>query len=246
MSEGRRSFGRRRTVAIVAITVVAAFAIGYWVGVARDSGHDHAAPGATTAAAVARPGVVDVGFCQDMTRHHKQAVLMAIMALDRATPTVRTLAKEILSSQSREIGVMSGWLALWGKPQGSSAPMAWMSHGDGARISGVDKKATSAMPSHIHMPGMATTQQLGALRRKAGKRFDVLFMQLMTRHHQSGIVMARYAEQHANTEIVRHAARAMVFEQAHDIVYMKAMLKVDHAEPLSPPAGFTELVRRTR
>jgi uncharacterized protein (DUF305 family) len=43
---------------------------------------------------------VDVGFAQDMSVHHNQAIEMSAMALDRSTdPAVRALAYDVLTSQ---------------------------------------------------------------------------------------------------------------------------------------------------
>ncbi|MGE3252552.1 DUF305 domain-containing protein, partial [Pseudonocardia sp.] len=52
---------------------------------------------------------VDVGFSQDMSVHHEQAVQMASWVRDHTTdPVVRTLAYDIESTQTAEIGRMQG------------------------------------------------------------------------------------------------------------------------------------------
>ena len=47
------------------------------------------------------------------------------------------------------------------------------------------------------MPGMATEAELAQLRSLSGTAFDVMFLQLMIRHHQGGLEMAQYGQQHA-------------------------------------------------
>ncbi|HEU0196765.1 MAG TPA: DUF305 domain-containing protein [Nevskiaceae bacterium] len=235
-SEQRPHRRRRRQLIVRVATVGVAFALGYGLG-AHFAPAPRVARGAVhRTAANPHPNAADIGFCQDMILHHKQAVLMAMLALDRATPTVRTLAKSILSSQSREIGVMGGWLALWGAPQGSAAPMVWMSAAPARE--GMHRPPPATASSHtevLRMPGMATGLQLGQLQRDSSRAFDILFMQLMIRHHQGGIAMARAAMRRAATRVVRHAARAMVFEQAREIALMTGMLRADGAQPLPAP-----------
>ena len=71
---------------------------------------------------------VDVGFAQDMSTHHQQAVEMATWERDHTTsPELRQLAYDIESTQEAQIGRMQGWLALWGAPaQPSGGYMQWM------------------------------------------------------------------------------------------------------------------------
>jgi len=50
---------------------------------------------------------VDAAFATMMTAHHKGAIAMARMALDRAKhPEVKKLARQIIAAQEREIGIM--------------------------------------------------------------------------------------------------------------------------------------------
>jgi uncharacterized protein (DUF305 family) len=43
---------------------------------------------------------------------------------------------------------------------------------------------------HAGMPGMATPEQIEALKAASGKDFDRLFLQLMTAHHQGAVKMS--------------------------------------------------------
>src|SRR4029434_6077963 len=95
---------------------------------------------------------------------------------------LRTLAYDITVTQSTQRGVFFGWLQQWGLPQASTAPrMTWMlGHAHGER-------GTNAPPMH----GMANDDELRRLRAAQGTDAEILFLQLMIRHHECGAVMAR-------------------------------------------------------
>ena len=120
----------------------------------------------------------DVGFARDMSVHHEQAVQMAALVYDRsADPAIRQLAFDILTTQQGQIGIMGGWLDAWGHDWTTTGPrMTWM----GMAVEGL-------------MPGMATPEQLAALRAASGEAADAIFLQLMIPHHQAGTEMARAA-----------------------------------------------------
>lgn len=66
--------------------------------------------------AVPASNSVDVGFAQDMSVHHNQAIEMSAMALGRSTdPVIRTLAFDVLTSQQSQVGTMQGWLTQIGR-----------------------------------------------------------------------------------------------------------------------------------
>ncbi len=180
---------------------------------------------AQTDSADPAPSAVDIGFAQDMSVHHRQAVLMASLVPERSNdPAVRTLAFDIKATQLEQIGRMQGWLSLWGAPAlPTGEHMTWMSgHGHG--------HGGSAM-----MPGMASQQELDALRQASGAEFDVLFLQLMLRHHQGGVPMARYAQEHAAVPQVRNLAGQMLASQTMESAFMKQLLAERGAQPLPRP-----------
>ncbi|SDM30338.1 Uncharacterized conserved protein, DUF305 family [Lentzea albidocapillata subsp. violacea] len=173
----------------------------------------------------AGPTAVDIGFSQDMSVHHLQAVQMANLAAGRSDDAdVRQLAFDIASSQLEQVGRMKGWLGMWGEPEQASAGklMTWMS-GEHHSMSGMDNG---------RMPGMATSEELARLRKLNGKEFDVLFLQLMTRHHEGGISMSKYAADKATVPIVRSLAGAIASSQEAEVQTLKAMLTARNAQPL--------------
>lgn len=162
-----------------------------------------------------------------MSAHHQQAVLMAAYTREHAgSDEVRLLARAIDSEQQREIGQMTGWLQSWGHPvESERPPMAWMGGHDMA----------SMHRGSASMPGMATSAELDELVNLTGKALDVRFLQLMTRHHQGGLPMAKYAATHAGLPFVRNAARSMILDQQREIDQMITLLESHDATPLPPP-----------
>ncbi|MGW4774724.1 DUF305 domain-containing protein [Nocardia sp. NPDC004278] len=181
------------------------------------------------------PGAVDIGFSQDMSAHHAQAVEMAGVALIGSTDNdVRRLAYDILTTQQGQIGRMQGWLQMWGKPnQNIDGFMGWMTEQPGHAHSGVGATSghTTSGPSSS-MPGMATTAELTALRQATGPALDTMFLQLMLRHHQGGLTMIQYAAQHAETTAVRTLAAAMATTQQGEAQLITTMLTARNATPL--------------
>jgi uncharacterized protein (DUF305 family) len=211
----------RRRTALVAVLAVIALAVAFLVG--RQS-HDPAAHSDP------RPSAADIGFSQDMATHHEQAVLMATLAIDRARTAVRGLAEAILTGQSQEIGLFRGWLRLWGEPGVAPHPMAWMGHSMAGMpgMSGTDASSS--------MPGMATPAQLDHLYRLHGRAFDVLFLRLMIRHHQGGLLMTKAVLGDRILPTTRQAAQAVSAEQIEDLGTMRALLAADGGKPLPAPS----------
>ena len=172
---------------------------------------------------------VDVGFSQDMSVHHQQAVTMASWARDHtADPQIAVLAADIETTQNSQIGRMQGYLDLWGAAQlPIGGHMAWMTsaghdHGDG----GGTPVAT--------MPGMASSADLAALRAATGTQGDVLFLQLMLRHHEGAVPMLEYGAEHAALPQVRNLATQILTSQTAESATLRQLLAARGAAPLPP------------
>ncbi|WP_228793750.1 DUF305 domain-containing protein [Nocardia cyriacigeorgica] len=217
---------RRQRTALLVIGVIGAMVLGFAIGVLarqpldRDSGPT--------------PSAVDIGFSQDMSAHHAQAVEMAGVALIRsADQDVRRLAYDILTTQQSQVGRMQGWLQLWDEPaRAVDGYMGWMTeHGDGHDHSGAVSAHATEGPVR-EMPGMASPEELSALRRAEGTELDMLFLQLMLRHHQGGLPMIQYAATYAETAAVRTLASNMDQTQQGESQLMTGMLTARGAAPL--------------
>jgi uncharacterized protein (DUF305 family) len=196
-----------RVVLAVVVAVSLGFAVGWGLAVNSDSS-DAAAPTRNSA---------DIGFLQAMTTHHHQAVLMTQLAGMQLEPLVDQLAMSIESNQLMQIGQMQGWLQLWKEPaQPSGSSMSWMG---GDAHSGL-------------MHGMAEQSELDSLATAVGRDANVLFLQLMIRHHRGGIDMATAAARMADTGEVRAMASTMVVEETREMEYMASILNSFGAAPL--------------
>ena len=187
--------------------VVVAVAIGLGAGLMVDRGGQESNAAGDSATAV------DVGFAQDMSAHHQQALMMCDLLAPSAQPDVRALAAQIEQAQWREIGQMQGWLQMLDAPLQAERPMSWMGSGGHRHASGVST-----------MPGMASGDELTRLSAAADVQGEILFLQLMIRHHQGAVDMAAEAARTAGEPAIRRAAVAMVTSQSDEISVMTVML----------------------
>jgi uncharacterized protein (DUF305 family) len=161
-------------------------------------------PPSTTASSAAFNDA-DVTFATQMIPHHQQAVQMAGMAGYQATtPEVKKLATAIKAAQDPEIRLMSGWLTSWGKP------VPTPSHGGGH--------------GGHEMAGMMTEEEMSTLGKAKGAMFDRMWIQMMIKHHQGAVTMAK-AEQ-TNGKDPASIALAKTIEQAQttEIATMQRLL----------------------
>ena len=194
----------------IALALAFAFlvgSVGYAVG-SRNSGSE--VPSADSA---------DVGFLWDMIAHHEQAIVMAQYEIaDGAEPRVVKFAREIVQSQSYEIGLMEAYLARWGqeryRDEGEPA-MGWMGHS-----MAVDE-----------MPGMATEDELDRLADLSGRDVDALFVDLMKKHHEGGVEMAEAGAEDVEDAAVKALASRIATYQAVEVKEME-MTRVDLGLPV--------------
>jgi uncharacterized protein (DUF305 family) len=206
----------RLTLALVGVIAIAVAAMAVALGYAWGS----TGSGGT---ALPKQGSVDAGFARDMAIHHQQAITMAGYVRDNSTdPEVVTLAYDIETSQAVQMGEMIGWLDTWGISRTYGSPMDWMPGHHTIGAGGL-------------MPGMATGDQMNRLLSLHGKALDILFLQLMIRHHQGGAPMAQYAVQHAKEPYVRTLAQAILNDQLPQVTQMEQMLRQRGGTPLPPP-----------
>ena len=150
----------------------------------------------------------DIAFVQNMTVHHSQAVEMATYLYERTSDAgLKTMAYDIMLSQQGQIGMMQGWLELWGQPS--------VSVGGG-----------------MQMPGMATQEQVNALKTLPSHELEKQFLELMIRHHQGGVAMAQEELQKGSQPNVMRLADNIVKGQQAEIEYMQGLLQRLGAAPL--------------
>ena len=146
----------------------------------------------------------DVAFASHMIPHHQQALQMASMAGYMATtPEVKQLATAINAAQDPEIKLMSGWLTTWGKPIPSPQ------HGG----HGADE-----------MPGIMTEDEMSELGKAKGSMFDRMWIQMMIKHHQGAVTMAKTEQATGKDPAAVALAKKVESDQNREIATMKRLL----------------------
>lgn len=206
---GRRRYGLAAPAVAAVLGLLLGYAVGWLVPKLSTPGDDS----------------VEAGFSRDMISHHAQAVEMGLIGFQRATdPAVRQIAVDIATTQQGEIGMMYAWLDRWKlDPTGSAPAMAWMP--DGAH----------QMSAGGLMPGIANASEMGKLRATTGKALDVLFLQLMIRHHIGGVHMVDAVLAAGAEPEVLHAARTMKNVQQTELANLEDLLARHGGKPL--PTG---------
>ncbi|WP_405809926.1 DUF305 domain-containing protein [Streptomyces sp. NBC_01520] len=235
---------RTRWVAGSAVALALLFAGAATIASARGDG---AAPAPRTPSTKS----ADAGFARDMAVHHQQAVEMSFLVRDHTRDEdVRRLAYDIANTQANQRGMLLGWLDLWELPKTApdgQEPMAWMSgghDGHGSRdMGGMRETAGAADGGTEHggagfeahdgalMPGMATRTELARLGEAEGKRAEILFLQLMTDHHEGGVEMARGCAERCTVGVEKRLAQGMVEGQRSELDLMADMLAARGAKP---------------
>ncbi|MCP2354988.1 uncharacterized protein (DUF305 family) [Nonomuraea thailandensis] len=142
-------------------------------------------------------------FAEGMIPHHRQALEMTSMVEARtSTATIRAFARQITAAQRPEIKAMTAWLAELDRsvPDGHR-------HEQGASY------------------GMATQEELNALRAARGTVFDRMFLQLMTRHHEGAVKMAGEQLAGGRDQRMRMMAKDVYSGQSIEIARMRQILE---------------------
>ena len=154
---------------------------------------------------------MDAHFIEQMIPHHEDAITMAELAKDLAKrQEVKTLAQNIIDSQSKEIGQMKSWYKDWyGRdlPTGSNV---MQQHG---MITG----------SSMHMGMMGNETDMTRL--QEADDFDRVFIQDMISHHQMAVMMASMLKNGTNREEMRKLADDIVSAQTKEIDSMRSWYK---------------------
>jgi uncharacterized protein (DUF305 family) len=171
-----------------------------------------------------RDDSAEAGFARDMATHHAQAAEMSFVVRDKSSDQdLRTLASDIIVTQSAQRGIFMGWLQQWGLPQASARPrMAWMPG---------HAHMTRAADGAVLMHGMASDAELRSLDEANGVDAEIRFLQLMIRHHEGGIIMARALMARSDRREVVEMARSVEEGQLAEIVQMRSMLAERGEQP---------------
>lgn len=108
-------------------------------------------------------------FADAMSQHHEDGIKMARMAIDKAeSAELRSMAQKMIDDQSREITEMQSL------------------RGDGPRMT---MEEMQKMPGMI--PESEMQRDMARLETAQGHEFDLAFTEIMAKHHQSAVTMAK-------------------------------------------------------
>lgn len=184
----------KRALAVLLIAIVA---------VTAACGDDDEPEASTATTQQADHNEADVEFAQGMVPHHEQAVEMAKLAATRAqSAQVKELASQIEAAQGPEIETMRGWLEDWGESVDGEGGM-------GRGGAGGD---------------MMSDDQMASLEEATGTAFDRMFLEQMTKHHQSAIAMAETELDEGQFADALQMARAIRDTQRQEVQTMEDLL----------------------
>ncbi|GGW73880.1 DUF305 domain-containing protein [Streptomyces xantholiticus] len=197
----------RRTAAVAAaaaaVLVVAACG-GNGDSSAGHDGHTTKSPSASAPASKGQRNGADVAFAKGMIPHHRQAVEMADLAPSRAeSAEVKKLAGQIKKAQDPEIKTLSGWLTSWREEVPAEGAMDHSAHGTG---------------------GMMTAEEMDELESSSGKAFDTAFMEMMIKHHEGAVAMAKTEQADGAYAPAKKMAGAIITSQTAEITQMNNLL----------------------
>ncbi|MET9632904.1 DUF305 domain-containing protein [Lentzea sp. NPDC006480] len=143
----------------------------------------------------------DIAFAQQMVPHHEQALEMAKLVPTRSSnDKVRGLAQRIEKAQDPEITRMNGWLKEWGSA------------------------ATQDHTGH-DMAGMMSHEDMAGLENATGAAFDEQWLDLMIKHHEGAVEMAKTELDQGKDADAKKLAQAIIDGQQQEITEMKDLLK---------------------
>ena len=140
----------------------------------------------------------DLQFLDTMSAHHQSAVDMAKPAETKAQhPELKQFAHGIVDDQQKEIAQMKSWREQW--------------------------YAGKSEAINMGMPGMMDSMKgmdMSALNTASGNAFDLMFIDMMTPHHQGAVTMAREALTRAEHPEIKKLAQQIIDAQDKEIAQM--------------------------
>ncbi|WP_181770958.1 DUF305 domain-containing protein [Amycolatopsis pittospori] len=143
----------------------------------------------------------DVTFAQGMIPHHEQALAMAKLVDGRTrNAKVVDLASRIQQAQGPEIQQLNGLLKAWGvAPSGEHS-------------------------EHGSMSGMASEDDLAKLGQAENAAFDRQWLEMMVKHHEGALTMAKTVLQQGSNAEVKAFAQKVIDGQQTEITEMRTLL----------------------
>lgn len=153
-------------------------------------------------------GNIDQHFIEQMIPHHDGAIAMAKLAQDKARRSeVKTLANNIITSQSSEISQMKQWYRSWFGKEVEQNERAGMGMGRGMMRGGM----------------MDNGSDIEELENAAD--FDKAFIEEMIPHHQMAVMMANMLKGGTQRPEMKKLADDIITAQTTEIGQMRQWYK---------------------
>ena len=154
---------------------------------------------------------IDAHFIEQMIPHHEDAITMAKLAQQKAThPEIKTLAQNIIDSQSKEIDQMKNWYKSW---FGKEVPTGIQTMNQHGMMGG----------SSMHMGMMGDETDVTRLEQAAD--FDKAFIEQMIPHHQMAVMMATMLKNSTSRPEMKELAQNIIDAQTKEINNMRGWYK---------------------
>ncbi|HEY0591974.1 MAG TPA: DUF305 domain-containing protein [Thermoanaerobaculia bacterium] len=156
----------------------------------------------------------DKRFADAMTKHHRDGIKMAQMAVDKAaSEELRAMAQKMIDDQQKDIDRMQA------------------ARGEGGEVT---------MEMMMSMPGMMPESEMARdmarLESASGTAFDAAFTEIMARHHEGAVTMAEHEIESGSSEPMIAIAREIVAKQTEERKQLLAMHEAASPEPAEAPA----------
>ena len=137
----------------------------------------------------------DVAFAQMMIPDHQMTAKMAKLAEKKAaSKDLKNLAAQMRQDQSQAVAKLRDWLTAWGKP------------------------ASSDMAA---MPGAMSDKDMDMLASMTGMQFDMMFAQMMIKHHEGSMRMARDEQAKGASADAKAIAAKMLKKQRAEVEQLR-------------------------
>ena len=202
----------RTTRALGALTLTAAMAL-----TAAACGNDDASTASSSEVSTTKHNDADVEFASNMLQHHAQALSMVDLTQGRTLdPEVQQLAEQIRDAQAPEIETFTDWLTDWDE----EVPETVRDHSN----AGHDMDDMGDSMNDENMPGMMTSDDMGALEDASDAEFQTMWLEMMVEHHEGAIEMAETETSDGQYKDAVDLAGDIVESQSAEIEKMEGLL----------------------
>lgn len=202
----------RTTRALSALTLTAALAL-----TAGACGNDDTSTDTSSEVSTTEHNDADVEFASNMLQHHAQALSMVDLTIDRPLdPEVQQLAEQIREAQAPEIETFTDWLTDWDE----EVPETMRDHVN----SGHDMDDMGGSMDEENMPGMMTSEDMGALEDASDDEFQTMWLEMMIEHHEGAVEMAKTEQSDGQYKPAVDLAGDIVESQSAEIETMRGLL----------------------